>query len=274
MHRVDQAAARDRQPEPVAQQRRDLAVGETVTLIEQHRAGDRLGPQLHGGGAERVGGLQRMAALHATAALRATTDVDVEAAHDRPLHGQFFLILPRHAQPAHGAGAVRTRGRQRCRVGLVDVRRHAPMSAPAIGGTRLATGPPRLGDARPAREGRGLPIHRSARRLELLFQLLVFSAQALALGFRAPQVFFELRDPARLIVDDLLGIVRGRRLVALRHAALMPESRSKYKGEMRVSTHCLRGRAERAAASGAGVFAADARPRRLPRRARTFSRPR
>ena len=67
---VDQPAARHRQPEAVAQQRRDFAVGEAAAFVEEHGEGDRLRSQLHGGRAERIRRLQRMAPLHATAALQ------------------------------------------------------------------------------------------------------------------------------------------------------------------------------------------------------------
>jgi hypothetical protein len=84
--------------------------------------------------------------------------------------------------------------------------------------------------------GTGLPSG-APRRLELVFQLLVLAPQALTLRFGATEIRFELRDPTRLRVDDQLGISRRSRLVALRHASLMPDSRAAYKREMRVSAH-------------------------------------
>ena len=109
------------------------------------------------------------------------------------------------------------------------------MRAPAIRGAGLAARAARVCDARAARERRRLPIHRAARRLQFLFQLLVLPPQALPLGFRPAQVLAQPLDVAPLLVDDLLR--RGARLVALRHAPVMPNPRSKYKRKLRVSAH-------------------------------------
>ncbi len=138
MDRVHQPAARDAQPEAVAQQRGDLAVGQPEAFIEEHGEGDGLRPQLHGGGAERVGGLQRMATLDAPPALRAPTDRDVKRADDRALHRQLFLILRRDAHAAHRAvhsadtapAAARRRSR-RCASAAGDARAR-PYAAPAL----------------------------------------------------------------------------------------------------------------------------------------------
>lgn len=178
-----------------------------------------------------------MVALHPTTALRALADVDVEPADDRPLHGQFFLILRRHPRAAYGRGAVRAGGGQRRRVRLVDVRRRAPMGARTIGGAGLVPRPSRLRDARATRERRRLAIDGAPRRVEFVFQFLVFAPQPLPLRLRPPQVFLQLRDATRVLVDDLLGIARWCSLVALRHAPVMPDSRAPYKRELRVSAH-------------------------------------
>jgi hypothetical protein len=82
-----------------------------------------------------------------------------------------------------------------------------------------------------------LPVHRAARRLELVLQFLVFAPQPLPLGLRSPEVLFELRDPARLVLNDLLRVSRRRGLFALRHAAVMPNPDSKYKQKMPGRTH-------------------------------------
>jgi hypothetical protein len=169
-----------------------------------------------------------MAALHAAPALRAPTDRDAKRPDERPLDGQFFVILHRDPDAVHGPLAPRTPRGERGVVGLVDVRRRTTMAPWPIRGAGRASGPPRGRDPRAAREGRSLTIDRPPRGLELVFQFLVLASQALPLGFRAPEIRFELPDPARLIVDDLLRVSR-RRLVALRHAAVMPDSRSMYK---------------------------------------------
>ena len=79
-----------------------------------------------------------MVALHPPLTLRTVADLDVEAAHDRAHHGQFFLVLRRHAGHFDRAAAVRTGRRDRRRVGLVDPRRARTAAVAAI----LGTGPP------------------------------------------------------------------------------------------------------------------------------------
>ena len=98
---VDQPATRHRQATAIAQQGGDFPVGEAEALIEEHREGDGLWPQLHGGGAERVGRLQRMAPLDAPPAVGAPSNRDLKRADERPLDRQLFLILHRDAHAAH-----------------------------------------------------------------------------------------------------------------------------------------------------------------------------
>ena len=100
MDGLDQPPARDGEAEAVAEQRRNLAVGQPVALIEEDREGDRLRAELHGRGAERIGRLQRMPPLDPAAAAGAPPNVNVEATDERPLHGQLFLILRREALAA------------------------------------------------------------------------------------------------------------------------------------------------------------------------------
>ena len=229
LHRLHQAAARHREAEAVAQQRRDFARGQAAPFVEQHGEGDRVWAELHGGGAERIRGLQGMAALQAPLALRAATDVHVKGADDRPLRRQVFLILPRDTLGAHRARALRADRGQRRLVGLVDPRRRPAGGAHAIRRARLAAGPSRLRDPRAARKGRGLAIHRSPSGIELVFQLLVFAPQPLALRFRSPKIFTEPFDFACLIFDDLLRVTGTIIRSAIRHADVMPEPRLKYK---------------------------------------------
>ena len=127
-------------PTAVAQQRGNLAVGEAEPLVEEPGEGDRLRPQVHGRRAERIGGLQGMAAVHPAPALRALSNVDVKATHARSLHGELFLELGRAADAAHRPVTVRARGRQRRRVGLVDVRGPRATGAAAIGRPALRPG--------------------------------------------------------------------------------------------------------------------------------------
>ena len=178
-----------------------------------------------------------MAALYPAPALRALSNVDVKAAHTRSLHGELFLVLGRDADAAHRPVTMRTRDRQRRRVGLVDVRGPRATGAAAIGRTRFATRTLRVRPASATRERSGLAVYRAPRRLEVVLQLLILAPQPLALGFRAAQVLAQPRVVSSELFDDLLRVSRRRRLVALRHAAVMPNPRSKYKREMRVSVH-------------------------------------
>ena len=170
-----------------------------------------------------------MAPLHATVALPALTDVDLKRADKRALHRQLFLILSRHPHVAQGARTPRTLRRQGGLIRLIDVRRRPAMGAPAIARSGSPAGSAGYRDARPARKRRGLARDRAPRGLQFVFQFLVLAPQSLPLGFRPPQVFLELHDTSRLIVDDLLGVTRGRGIIALRHAPVMPDSQDEYK---------------------------------------------
>lgn len=178
-----------------------------------------------------------MPPLDAPPAPAALADVDVKATDQGRLHGQFFLILAGHADAAQRPLAVRARGRQRGGVDLVDVRRWTSMRAAAIRRAGLAARSVGLRDPRAARKGRGLAIDGASRGVEFVFQLLVFTAQPLPFGFRPLQIVFQLPDAARLVVDDLLWVSRRRRLVALWHAAVMPNLRSKYKWKVRARAY-------------------------------------
>ena len=208
MDGVDQSAARDRQTEAVAQQRRDFAVGQPETFIEQHRQRDRLRPPLDRSGAERIRGLQRMTALHAAPAPDALTDVDVKGAHDRALHRQLFLILRGDAHRAHRAVAVWAPLRQARLVCLIDLRWRSPVGARAVCSAGFPSRPTWGGHARPARERRRLAIDGAARGVELFFQFFVFAPESLPLRFRSTQVFAEPFDLATLLVNDLLRVTR------------------------------------------------------------------
>jgi hypothetical protein len=232
VHRVDEPPARDVQAEAVAQQGGDLAVGQAIPLVEEHREGHGARPELRGRRAERLGGLERVAALHAPAAGRALADGHLKRSDDGPLDRQLFLVLRRHAHQAHGPLAVRARRRQRRRIGGVDVPRRLTMPAAAIGRAGPTARPPRAADPRPPRERRRLPIHGTPRRFELVFQLGVFAPEPLPLRFRAAQVLAQpLVVPAQF-VNDLLRIPRRRRLLGRRHAEVMPNPRSPYKYEI------------------------------------------
>jgi hypothetical protein len=109
-----------------------------------------------------------------------------------------------------------------------------PMRAPG-----LPAGPTRIGDTRASREGCRLPVDRPARGVELLFQLLVFAPQTLALRFRATQVLAQAIDFPALVINDLLRLIRRGRL-GLRHAPVIADSGAQYKRKVSGS-RCLCG---------------------------------
>ena len=117
---VGEAARRDLQPERGPQQVGHLRQRHPHLRVQLDDQRDHPGTELHARRAQRVGGLQHVVALHPPLTLRAVADLDVEAPHDRAHHGQLFLILRRHAGHFDRAAAVRTRRRDRRRVGLVD----------------------------------------------------------------------------------------------------------------------------------------------------------
>lgn len=127
-NRVHQSAGGDGQPEALAPQARDPRIRQPEILVEHDGERYRLRAQLRGGRAERIGGLQRMPALPPAMSRATAPDVHVEAAHERSLDGQFFLILRGHASGRHGPGARRTLRGHRRLVGLIDVHRD-PASA-------------------------------------------------------------------------------------------------------------------------------------------------
>ena len=127
-----------------------------------------------------------MAALHPPLTLRAVADLDVEAPHHRAHHGQFFLILRRHARHLDRAAAVRTRRRCRRRVVLVDLGRARTARLPPVG----RAGPPARMPAAPLGsvlgEGGRLPESGSACGRQLLLEVVDLPLQAVVL---TPQAF-------------------------------------------------------------------------------------
>ena len=142
-----------------------------------------------------------MPALYATATLGAVADLDVEAAHQRAHHGQFFLILRRHAGHIDGAAAIRTRRRNRSRMRLVDLRRAPTTRLPAVACTGATARTP----ATPLRpvlgEGGGLPEARAPRGVELLLQPFTTTLPAIPVAVDLRQVFAQPRDLSVLPLD-------------------------------------------------------------------------
>ena len=230
MHRLDHAAARDGEAEALVQQRHDATTGEAALFIQDHRQRDGLRAELHRGGAERIGGLQQMPSLYATMTVPALADRDTKFMHHGTLHGQVFLVLRDDALPPHGPTAVRTLRGQRRLMPVIDLARPGPMRLPAIGGARFATWPLGVRLRQPTRKGRRLPLPAAPRHLELFSQAFVLATQSIAFVLRPHQILAQSFDLAGLIVDDLPGLTRRRRVLrAPRHTPVMPNPRKKYK---------------------------------------------
>ena len=167
-----------------------------------------------------------MVALHPPLTLRAVADLDVEAPHDRAHHGQFFLILRRHAGHFDRAAAVRTRHRNRRRVGLVDPRRARAAAVAAI----LRAGPPSgtpPASLRPVLgKRRGLPATRPACLVQLPFQVLDLLLQALILPLQAGRSCVAASLRRARAPSTSPGAVRGRCAVPQSDAGALSGRRS------------------------------------------------
>ena len=235
---VGEAARRDLQAERGPQQVGNLRQRHPHLCVQLDDQRDNPGTELHARRAQRVGGLQHVVALHPPLTLRAVADLDVEAAHDRAHHGQFFLILRRHAGHFDRAAAVRTRHRNRRRVGLVDPRRARAAAVAAI----LRTGPPSgtpPATLRPVLgKRRSLPATLPAclvqlpfQALDLLLQTVILPLQAVVLALQALRVALA---PGQLPMEpfdfgvQVLNPILIRTPVRGRHANVMPQVRNLY----------------------------------------------
>ena len=231
MQGLYEAPRGDGQPEALAQQRRDLLERDTDVLVQEHNEGDRTRPQVHVGGAQRVGGLQRMAALDATATGDTAPDLHVEASNDGPDHGEIFLILGGDALQLHRAPTPGTRCRQRGVVGHIDVHGHrAPRAASVPAAGSSAPGPTAALRVIFGKRGR-LPEPRAPRRIELALQAFGVPLQPIALTLQARHVVMQTRDLFCLVLDQLVALVVGRTRSLIGHTRFMADSRQKYKYE-------------------------------------------
>jgi hypothetical protein len=236
MHRVDEAAPRHRQPEAVAEQRRDRAIGQAVAFIEQHRKCDGVWPEVNRRRSQRVRGLQRVAPLQAATTVTAPTNLDAEGPHEGPLHRQLFLILEADALGPDRAGTVGTTVGERRLVGRVDPRRDAAEGAHPVRRAGFAPGASRLRHPPAAREGCRLAIDRASRGVELLFQFFVFTPQPLPLRLDRRKSSRKRSISRRCSSMICCGSVGGGSLPRA-GTCLLPDSFGEYKREMRVSTH-------------------------------------
>ena len=171
-----------------------------------------------------------MAPLYASAASTAAANMHVEAAHHRLNWRKIFLILRDHVGVLDARAAVRTTGRHRHVLHVIDDGRRGAPALSTIRRPRLSAGPARRPMTGALREWRRLSIARPARRLQLPAQPLVFSAQSLALSLGA----FEIASQSRVLVQHLLKrrpVTTRRSVGEIAHAPVMPESARPYKAD-------------------------------------------
>lgn len=247
--RVDETARGDAQTEAFAEQRRDLAERQPELFVQHDGEHDGFRSELRGGGAQRVRRLQRMTPLHAPPALPAVADGHVEDPHDRAHDWEIFLILRRLTVQMQAPTTIRTGGRQRRLVGLVDVCGNGSVSLRAVGGTRVAARPTRPASWRAARKGRRLPMQRTLRGVQFLFEPVNLSSQPIAFLPEpiplAPQLVDIVGDlvpltPQPLVVALLLfnlgdEVVTRISAPARVHAVVMPRFDREYKWKLQRS---------------------------------------
>jgi hypothetical protein len=104
------------------------------------------------------------------------------------------------------------------------------MRAGTVGRAGFASRSLRRGDSRATREGRRLAIDGTARSVEFVLQLLVFTTQALPLRLRAAEILAQTRVLAAQLVDRLLRITR-RKIRGMSDRTCMPDTSpvEKYK---------------------------------------------
>jgi len=238
MERVRHATGPEAHPEPVAQERGDLAVREAEVFIEQHDQRDRVRPEMRARRAECFRRLPRVAPLHAPTTVATPTHVHIEATHMWPHDRQVLLNLRGDARFDQPAAALRTRIGEGDVDPFVNRRRRLPMSMSAVTTTGASSGRTRTGRRGAFRKGRRLSLPRAPRRLERLCQPLNLPPQALALALQ-PGVL--IAEPLAFISRALdltaqplqlsLCVLDALRLVAQGHATVMADSRKKYKSK-------------------------------------------
>ena len=215
-----------------------FASGTPISVCSSTTSATTAGTELHAGRAQRVGGLQHVAALHPPLTLRAVADLDVEAPHDRAHHGQLFLILRRHAGHFDRAAAVRTRRRNRRRVGFVDPRRARAAAVAAIRRTGPPSGVPPATLRPVLGKRRSLPATRPACLVQLSFQALDLLLQAVNLPLQAVVLALQplgvALAPRHLPLEpfdfgvQVFNPILSRFPVRGCHANVMPQSRNLY----------------------------------------------
>lgn len=229
MQHVHQTPGRHRQPEALAQQRRDLLQRHTVVFVQQDDEGHRLGAEVDAGRPQRVRRLPGMPALRAAATRDAATHRHVEASDDRPDHGEIFLILRRDARALDRAATARTRGRKRRGIGFIDPRGNRSSSPAPIPAARAPTRPPPPALRAIFGERGRLTEAGAPRRLKVLLEALVLTFQLIAFASYACHLVTQARDVLLLALDQIVAFVAGRTCAFVGHATFMADSLKKYK---------------------------------------------
>jgi hypothetical protein len=159
-----------------------------------------------------------MAALHAAPTVATAADMHIKLPHVRPHDREILLNLAGDASLGQRTAAMRAPIRERDVDPFVNhawrlTVRMAPMSAP-----RASAGPFRNRCARALRERRRLSFPRSPRRIQLLLQPVVLTAESFHLATQSLNLLILLIRAGR----------SWRRLVGA-HAPFMTDSRSEYK---------------------------------------------
>lgn len=235
MQGVDESTRCDRQAEAVVKERRDFRERHAKLFVENHRQGDGVWTELRGGRAQCVRRLEWVASLHAAMAVGAAAHLDIEPSDTRAYDREIFLILHRHARRARVAAAVRTAGRQRHVMALIDVRWDWTVRATAVRRTRPAASTSRSRGGCTFGERRGLSLTLASRGVELLLEPIVLSTQPIPFALHPLKFAPQSLDFAILLGQRVVRIVRTRSIGVLRHAPVMPNLRDKYKGEIKVA---------------------------------------
>ena len=188
--------------EAIAQQVPDPAEGESTLFIENHGERDRLRPELHGRGAERVGGLQWVSALHAAVTLPALAHRDTKLMDDGALDGQVLWYARRRGgatpirrSPDTARAAARRGSRRRAAAGADGPR----------GRTRRPTCAPGARDAPSAGRGKTAPPGGWHGGVPSRVPLSAVRSHGAAGCVRSPSVsdLHGAARSARLVINDL-----------------------------------------------------------------------
>ena len=185
---LSEAARRHLQAERGPQHVGDLRQRYAHLGVQLDDQRDDAGAALRAGRAQRIRCLKRVAALHSLLTPRAAAHLDIKAAHDGIHRQEVFLVFRSPADHLDCAAAVRTPGRCRHRVVLVDPRRARAAPLAPVG----RTGPP---PRTPAASGRSLakgaagrlPKSGSARGGQLLLDVVYLPLQAVVVWLLAQQ---------------------------------------------------------------------------------------